>query len=214
MLLLWWMERSSESEVSSFSSSPSLDRIFSICFVSMKKFDTSNRTTKFCFVSWTTQDSWQVFRENNGKVFRLKKERRRSWGGEYIIPTRGAVPLAGYYYCWEFEFLLPLDSWNFGILNGSCISNWIHEASSSSSSSASALSLKENIALHPFLRNFSCSIFPWVSCSLCGSLSHTCSRKLLDSHWKDVLVSFLLLELPFFFEAMPFLHFLFLIKWE
>ncbi len=190
MLLLWWMERSSESEVSSFSSSPSLDRIFSICFVSMKKFDTSNRTTKFCFVSWTTQDSWQVFRENNGKVFRLKKERRRSWGGEY------------------------LDSWNFGILNGSCISNWIHEASSSSSSSASALSLKENIALHPFLRNFSCSIFPWVSCSLCGSLSHTCSRKLLDSHWKDVLVSFLLLELPFFFEAMPFLHFLFLIKWE
>jgi hypothetical protein len=29
-----------------------------------------------------------------------------------------------------------------------------------------------------------------------------------------VLVSFLLLGLPFFFEAMPFLHFLFLIKWE
>jgi hypothetical protein len=30
--------------------------------------------------------------------------------------------VAGYYYCWEFAFLLPLDSWNLGILNGSCIS--------------------------------------------------------------------------------------------
>jgi hypothetical protein len=36
------------------SSSPSLERMFTICFVSMKKFDTSNPTTKVCFVSWTT----------------------------------------------------------------------------------------------------------------------------------------------------------------
>jgi hypothetical protein len=72
------------------SSSPSLERMFTICFVSMKKFDTSNPTTKFCFVSWTTQGCWHVFRENNGKVFRLKKEEEEEVGGWVYYSHKGS----------------------------------------------------------------------------------------------------------------------------
>jgi hypothetical protein len=49
------------------------------------------------------------FQREEWQGFSLEERRRRSWGDEYIIPTRGAVLVAGYYYCWEFAFLLPLD---------------------------------------------------------------------------------------------------------
>jgi hypothetical protein len=51
------------------------------------------------------------FQREQWQGFSLEeRKKKKKLGGEYIIPTRGAVLVAAYYYCWEFAFLLPLDS--------------------------------------------------------------------------------------------------------
>ncbi len=197
------------------SSSPSLERMFSICFVSMKKFGTSNPTAKFCFVSWTTQDCWQVFRDNNGKDFRLKKEEEEEAEGWVYYSHKGSstsgrlLLLLGVCISSSIRFM------KFGILNGSCISiGFMKLVVVLLHHQHVPFPSKKILHSIPFCRTSHVQYF-LESLALCVALSLTLAHvHFCTSHWKDVLVSFLLLGLPFFFEAMPFLHFLFLIKWE